>query len=178
MPPISARRLQPCLINGWTTTRTQLLRVSFWRNANAPRVRRTCFPLAKPATPSRILCPIIFLRIELPRRTKTPANPEFLHATGSFWIAPAPKMATTLRTPTQPKGASSGARPNALPALAAFSIVRASQNCTSPPQPYSIASSRDRTPSQRYVMAALYELWGAIGAGEHSLRAHKNSKSA
>ena len=86
-----------------TTTRTQLSRVSFWRNANAPRARRTCFPLANPATPSRILCPITFLRIERFRRPKTAANPEFLHVMGSFWIAPAPKMATTLRTPTRPK---------------------------------------------------------------------------
>jgi hypothetical protein len=57
-----------------------------------------------------------------------------------------------------------------LSALALLSSANAPPNCISPPHPYRTASSRNRNPAQSYVLAALYELWGATRVGPTSGR--------
>lgn len=141
MPPISARKLPPCWINGWKKTPPPCWRAGLWSSGSVPREPQKRFPPRNPAATDRILCPIIFLRIEAHHGPQLAVRSDVL---SSFWSLDAAFPLSMLPTPSfdsLPEGVLLEARAKAHLKRARLSRASSSHPCAAPPLPFSISPS-------------------------------------
>src|SRR6476646_366622 len=106
----------------------------------------------------RILCPIIFLRIEPLRSPKMAAHPEVLFAFCSILTVFELKVPRMPSFALLPNGVRCGGRANTNLSRAGQPAAADSHDCASPFCSFFIAPSPSSNQSQTYVLAALYSL--------------------
>jgi hypothetical protein len=106
----------------------------------------------------RILCPIIFLRIEPLRSPKMAAHPKVLFAFCSILTVFGLNVPRMPSFALLPYGVLCGGRANTNLSRAEQHTAAASHHCASPFCSFLIAPSPNSNQSQTYVLAALYEL--------------------
>jgi hypothetical protein len=89
-------------------------------------------------------------------------HPEVLHGFCNLFAALALNMSPMPWSASLPNGVLRGGRENAPSALAEIFRARASHRCAQSSVPIHIPPSPNKKPSQTYVLASFYRLWGAV----------------